>query len=88
MTDLQAIPGVGPSIAKYLQALGYRGVEDLRGEDPEAMYRRSNDLTGRRQDPCLLYTYRCAVYFAETPKPDPELLKWWSWKDRRLEAVT
>ncbi len=25
--------------------------------------------------------FRCAVYFASSEKHDPELLKWWNWKD-------
>ena len=29
----------------------------------------------------MLYVLRCAVYFAETPAPDPLRLKWWVWKD-------
>jgi hypothetical protein len=33
------------------------------------------------QDRCLLYVFRCAVYYASTAAPEPELLKWWSWKD-------
>jgi hypothetical protein len=37
-----------------------------------------------RQDPCVLYAFRCAVYYARTPRPRTELLKWWNWKDRAL----
>lgn len=80
--DLQRIPGVGPSIARDLRGLGIRRVADLRGRDPEALYRRINEQRGERQDPCLLYVFRCAVYFASTARPDPERLKWWWWKDR------
>ena len=79
--DLQRIPGVGPSIARDLRALGVRRVADLRGRDPETLYRQSNERRGKRQDPCLLYVFRCAVYFASTARPDPERLKWWWWKD-------
>ena len=38
---------------------------------------------GVKVDRCVLYVYRCAVYYANT-SPDerkPELLKWWNWKD-------
>ncbi len=82
--DLQTIPGVGPAMERDLRGLGFRYVEDLRGQDPEAMYRRSSEIAGVRQDPCVLYVFRCAVYYAETPDPEPELLKWWSWKGRPL----
>jgi hypothetical protein len=29
----------------------------------------------------VLYVFRCAVYFASKPHPDPQRLKWWNWKD-------
>lgn len=83
-TGLRSIPGVGPSIAKDLEELGYRGVSDLRRADPEKMYKRLIELRRRYQDPCVLYVFRCAVYFARTARPDPELLKWWAWKNRKL----
>lgn len=79
---LQEIPGVGPSLAADLRLLGIRRVADLKGRDPERLYRRLERLTGSRQDPCVLYTFRCAVYYASTPRPRPELLKWWNWKGR------
>lgn len=82
--ELQTIPGVGPSIAEDLRDLGIRRVADLRTRDPERMYRRINTLRGVRQDPCLLYVFRCAVYYARTARPKPALLKWWHWKDRQL----
>jgi hypothetical protein len=46
------------------------------------LYRRLKALQGGRADRCLLYVFRCAVYFAETPDPDPERLRWWYWKDK------
>jgi len=80
--ELQSIPGVGPSIARDLRALGIRRVADLRGRDPELLYARSNALAGMQQDRCLLYVFRCAVYFASARRPQPAKLKWWNWKDR------
>ena len=83
-TGLESIPGVGPSIAKDLRVLGYRDVTDLRDADPEEMYSRLITLSGEYQDRCVLYVFRCAVYFASEETYDPELLKWWAWKDRTL----
>lgn len=45
------------------------------------MYERLSELQGA-QDRCVLYVFRCAVYYASTPQPEPELLRWWNWKDR------
>ena len=81
---LEVIPGVGPSIATDLRDLGVRSVADLKRRDPERMYAAINGMRGVRQDPCLLYVFRCAVYYARTPEPKPDLLKWWSWKDKAL----
>jgi hypothetical protein len=83
---LQSIPGVGPSIARDLRALGISRVPDLKGRDPERLYQRLSALRGVRQDPCVLYTFRCAVYHASTSRPDPRRLKWWWWKGRRAVA--
>ncbi len=82
--ELRRIPGIGPSLACDLHALGVHSVRALRRRDPERLYARLSQLRGVRQDPCVLYAFRCAVYFARTPRPRPELLKWWAWKDRTL----
>lgn len=82
--DLQRIPGVGPSIARDLVELGFTRVADLRDRNPEKLYERSNQLRGQRQDRCLLYVFRCAVYFASETKHDRERLKWWNWSDAKM----
>src|SRR5436190_15100227 len=80
--ELQTIPGVGPSIADDLRGIGITHVADLRGKDPERLYARSNAKRGVIQDRCLLYVFRCAVYYASTKRPSADKLKWWNWKDR------
>jgi len=80
-TDLERIPGVGPSIAADLRDLGVVRVEDLRGAQPQELYDRLCAMRGAHIDRCVLYVFRCAVYFAGTDRHDPELLKWWHWKD-------
>ena len=78
---LQCIPGIGPSIAQDLDDLGIRQVGDLRGADAEGLYEWLCHLRGTKVDRCVLYVFRCAVYFAENQEHDPELLKWWNWKN-------
>jgi len=79
--DLQSIPGVGPKLAQALMDLGYLWVSQLRDADPEQMYEHLSALRGMHIDPCVLYVFRCAVYFADNTVHDPERLKWWNWKD-------
>jgi len=80
VANLARIPGVGPSIAADLYLLGIRDVGELRGRNPEALYSEMCRQAGQ-QDRCLLYVFRCAVYYASTEAPEAEMLKWWNWKD-------
>jgi len=81
--ELTVIPGIGKSIAKDLINIGINHVDDLKGQNPEELYDKVNKFVGCRQDRCLLYVFRCAIYYAETPKEKQraEKLKWWNWKD-------
>jgi hypothetical protein len=82
LKDFQRIPGVGKSISLDLWNLGFRGVEELQNQDPEEMYTRFCIQEGMHIDRCLLYVFRCAVYYASNEEHDAELLKWWNWKER------
>jgi hypothetical protein len=83
LKELRSIPGVGKSIAMDLWNIGIRKVDDLKGKTGEALFHLSNHYVGCVQDRCLLYVFRCAVYYANTPSEDHEsrLLQWWNWKD-------
>ena len=81
-SPLREIPGVGEKIARVMESLGIRQVSDLRGRDPEELYRRECLLKGFQEDRCALYVWRLAVYYAENPVREPEKLKWWYWKDK------
>ena len=80
--DLLRIPGVGPSIASDLNRLGIHQVAELRGRSPERLYTQLCEQAGQTVDRCVLYVFRCAVYYASELSPDPEKLKWWWWKDQ------
>jgi len=82
LKDLEQIPGVGKSIAQDMQNIGIRSVSQLKGKDPEKLYQRLCDFKASPVDKCMLYILRCAVYYASSTEHDPELLKWWSWKDK------
>ncbi|GHN03068.1 hypothetical protein WSM22_45570 [Cytophagales bacterium WSM2-2] len=84
--ELMQIPGIGKSLATDLWNIGIKKVNDLKGQDSELLYDISNRFAGAVQDRCVLYAFRCAVYFAETPpkKRNPEKLKWWNWSDVKM----
>ncbi len=81
LKEFMTIPGVGKSIALDLWNLGYRKPDDLKQEDPEAMYDAFCKLVNQKVDRCLLYVFRCAVYYTSNKNHDAEKLKWWNWKD-------
>jgi hypothetical protein len=80
---LTAIPNVGPAIARKLVRLDIRGVEDLRGRDPDELFERLCAMDGRRHDPCLLDTFTAAVAYADGGPARP----WWEFsRERKARA--
>ena len=80
---LTAIPNVGPAIARKLLRLDIRGVEDLRGRDPDELFERLCAMDGRRHDPCLLDTFTAAVAYADGGSARP----WWEFSRERKAAA-
>lgn len=73
------IPRVGVDGARALLDLGFKDIFELEGRSPEALY---DDLKKQRKEPPpidFLYRFRLAVYFAETPQPDPSRLHLQAW---------
>jgi len=68
-------------MAADLRSLRIDRVDDLKGKDPELLYRSLEARSGGHLDRCVLYTFRCAAYFANGGR-EAEKLKWWNWKDK------
>lgn len=81
LRELQQIPGIGESLSSDLYSIGIHHIIDLKNQDPEKLFQKLNQQAGYIVDRCVLYTFRCAVYFASHKTHDPKLLKWWNWKD-------
>ena len=81
--ELTSLMNVGPRIADDLQRLGIRSVEDLRRCQADDLYDRLCELTGMRQDPCVLDTFRSAVDQAKGKPARP----WWEYsRERKARA--
>ena len=80
---LTASPNVGPAIARKLLRLDIRGVEDLRGRDPDELFERLCAMDGRRHDPCLLDTFTAAVAYAD----GGPARRWWEFSRERKAAA-
>lgn len=79
---LLSLPGIGHAMAKDLHMLGIENISDLAGLNPMQMYETLCSLTSTKQDRCVLYVFRCAVWVAENPNfAGDERRNWWAWKD-------
>ena len=82
-STLTEIPNIGPAIARKLERIDVRGLDDLRGRDPEQLFERLCALDGRRHDPCLLDTFVAAVAYADGGPARP----WWEHsRERKARA--
>jgi hypothetical protein len=82
LKELQIIPGIGKACALDLWNIGIRKVVDLKNKNPQVLYDCLNTYSCAVHDVCMLYTFRCAVYFATEKVHDKEKLNWWYWKDK------
>lgn len=83
LSELMRIPSVGEKTARDLWGMGIRSAGDLSGRDPQELYDELCLGQGYTVDRCMLYVLRCAVYYASNERHEPELLKWWNWKDEK-----
>ena len=79
-SPLMRIPHIDVDTVRNLLDLGFREIHELDGRAPEVLF---EDLKKIKLNipQSRLYSLRMAVYFAETPDPDPLKLTPWAWKD-------
>jgi hypothetical protein len=76
---LEDLVSVGPTIRRDFESLGIDTVARLAQHEPEALYDELCRKTGKRQDPCVLDTFRAAIEQARDPYLAPEKCQWWYW---------
>src|SRR5262249_49542905 len=81
----QQLGSIGPACAQDLLQLGFRAVDELRGQDPRALYHRLCELPGSRQDPCVEDVLRCAIAQVDDEGLPAPLRQWHRWTPLRGE---
>jgi hypothetical protein len=81
LKEFQTLPSVGKAVSLDLWNIGFRSNNELIGQNPMELYQRLNKITGMKHDICMLYTFRCMVYFISEKQHDKEKLNWWYWKN-------
>jgi len=82
LQELEQIPGVGKTIARDMHNIGIHSIDALKGLQAEQLYDRLCEFKAFTADRCMLYVFRCAIYYASNNDHDPQLLKWENWKDK------
>ena len=83
ITKLTDLPNVGPATAGDLKLLGFRHPEDLRGQDPYAMYDRLCRITNVRHDSCVIDVFISVTHFINGGKAKP----WWDFTEQRKRTL-
>lgn len=73
------IPNVGKATAADLATIGISQPGDLIGCDPYQMYAALCEVTGKRQDPCMMDVFISAVRYME----GGPARKWWEFTPER-----
>ena len=73
------LPNIGEAIANYLQLIGVDHPKKLIGKEVFELYDELCEITGKRQDPCVIDIFMSVVHFMEGGEPLP----WWFFTDER-----
>lgn len=83
-SELLTLMNVGPATLKDLQLLGIESIIQLEKQTPDDLYRRLQQVTKTKQDPCVWDVFAAIIHEAQTG----EKLPWWHWsKIRKNKGV-
>jgi len=80
-SELLALKNVGQKTLEDLTLLGITTIQQLREQDPDALCRRLEQITGRHHDPCVWDVFAAIIHEAQTG----EKTSWWQWTAQRKE---
>jgi hypothetical protein len=81
--ELEDLPNVGPKMAADFRLMGITRPAQLKGRDPYRLYEKLCELTGVRQDPCVLDVFIAATRFLGGDPAKP----WWHYTAERKHAL-
>lgn len=87
LRKLKDLDGIGPAMLKDFEMLGIANIDQLKKQSGRKMYDRLCELTGKRQDPCVLDVFVCAVAQAKDPNLAAEKRNWWYWSRVRKGQI-
>jgi len=80
---LEDLVSVGPAFVRDFKMMGIHSVAQLSRRNPEKLYERFCEITGKSQDICCLDVFRAAVAQAQNSRLPLEQCQWWYWSRQR-----
>jgi len=81
--ELEDLPNIGPKMAADFRLLGIAKPAQLKGQDPYRLYEKLCEMTGVRQDPCVLDVFIAATRFMGGDPARP----WWHYTAERKRTL-
>lgn len=81
--ELLSLMNVGKAVLKDLQLLGISSIATLKDQNALELYKRLQDITKTRQDPCVLDVFAAIIHEAKTGEKIP----WWHFSNVRKTAT-
>ncbi len=81
--ELGDLVSVGPAMLRDFEMLGVASVAHLSRQNPEKLYEKLCQITGKPQDICCLDVFQAAVAQARNPQLPLDQRQWWYWSRKR-----
>jgi nucleotidyltransferase/DNA polymerase involved in DNA repair len=73
--ELLSLMNVGKATFQDLQLLNIESIHQLANECPDELYKRLQEITDQKHDPCVWDIFAAAINEARNGKKQP----WWEW---------
>lgn len=80
---LKDLVSVGPAMVRDFELLGIHSVAQLSRRNPQRLYEKLCEISGKAQDVCCLDAFCAAVAQARNPRLPSEQRQWWYWSRLR-----
>ena len=71
--DLLKLKNVGKAVLEDLRLLGIHSVEQLKDENPDRLFKKLEEITHKKQNPCVWDVFAAIIHQVRTG----QALPWW-----------
>lgn len=78
-SELLSLKNVGSATYEDLTKLGIHSIKELAKADPDQLFIELQNITRKKQDPCVWDVFAAIIHEAKTGVAQP----WWEWTKER-----